>query len=102
MSIAVIGGMDRLKRDYQKVGAKYGVDIYHFERGRQGLEKRLGKMDAIVIFTGRVSHNAMLQARSAGTARGVRVSMSRSCGLSSLGRCLDRIIKEENKKEVAS
>jgi hypothetical protein len=96
MSIAVIGGMDRLKRDYQKVGVKYGVDIYHFERGRQGLQKRLGRMDAMVIFTGRISHNAMKQARSVATAGGARVIMSRACGLSSLGRCLDRIIKEEN------
>ena len=96
MSIAVIGGMDRLKRDYQKVGVKYGVDIYHFERGRQGLDKRLGKMDAIVIFTGRVSHNAMKQARSAATAGGAHLIMSRACGLSSLGRCLERIIKEEH------
>jgi hypothetical protein len=94
MSIAIIGGMDRLKRDYQKVGVKYGVDIYHFERDRPGLRKRLGKMDAMVIFTGRVSHNAMKQARSVATAGGVRVAMSRACGLSSLGRCLDWIIKE--------
>ncbi len=94
MSIAVIGGMDRLKRDYHEVGVKYGVDIYHFERGRQGLEKRLGKMDAMVIFTGRISHNAMKQARSVGKAGGARVIMSRACGLSSLGRCIDRIIKE--------
>ncbi len=101
MSIAVIGGMDRLKRDYQKVGVRYGVDIYHFEKGRQGLEKRLGNMDAIVIFTGRVSHNAMKIARSVGRAGGVRVAISRACGLSSLGRCLDGIIKEKNKKEAA-
>ena len=94
MSIAVIGGMDRLKRDYQKVGIKYGVDIYHFEKDRPGLEKKLGSMDAIVIFTGRVSHNAMKSARSAGRAGGVRVAISRACGLSSLGRCLDSIIKE--------
>ncbi len=102
MSIAVIGGMDRLKRDYQKVGVKYGVDIYHFERGRPRLDKRLGNMDAIVIFTGRVSHNAMKTARSVATAGGASVIMSRACGLSSLAMCLERIIKEENKKEVAS
>ncbi len=96
MSIAIIGGMDRLKRDYRKVGVKYGVDIYHFERCRPRLEKRLGGMDAIVIFTGRTSHNAMKQARSVATAAGARVIMSRACGLSSLGRCLDRIIREEH------
>lgn len=96
MSIAVIGGMDRLKRDYQQVGVKYGVDIYHFERGRPRLDKRLGKMDAMVIFTGRVSHNVMKQARSVAASGGARVIMSRACGLSSLGRCIDRIIKEEH------
>ena len=96
MSIAIIGGMDRLKRNYLKVGVKYGVDVYHFERGRPRLEKRLGGMDAIVIFTGRISHNAMKQARSVGRAAGARVIMSRACGISSLGRCLDRIIKEEH------
>lgn len=96
MGIAVIGGMDRLKRAYQELGVKYGVDIHHFEKDRPRLEKRLCNMDAIVIFTGRTSHNAMKTARSVARARGVPVAMCRACGLSSLAACLDRITKEEH------
>jgi len=58
MCVALIGGMDRLKKEYQRRGSKYGAEIRHFEKVCSYLEQKLGSVDAIIVFTDKVSHNA--------------------------------------------
>lgn len=95
MCIALVGGMDKLKKNYQRAADEYCVDLHHFERDCPRLEDRLSGMDAIVIFTYRVSHNARGKAMSKGEVDGIPVFMCRSSGsISSLRRCMDEITKE--------
>jgi hypothetical protein len=86
--------MDRLKRGYERTAKEYGVLLRHFCRGCPRFDERLKGMDAIVIFTNMVSHNAKKRAFSKGKAAGIPVFMCHSCGLSSLKRCLKGIKKE--------
>lgn len=95
MCIALVGGMGRLKRRYERRAAECGVDLYHFERVCTGLEKKLNGMDAIVIFTNMVSHNAKKRALTKARSAGIPVVMCHSCGVSSLDRCL-KCIKRRN------
>jgi hypothetical protein len=97
MCIALIGGMDRLKSDYRRMAIEYGVDLRHFERDCPCFEKRLNGMDAIIIFTNRISHGAWKIALSKGKGAGIPILMSHSCGMSSLKRCLDKIVNPVRK-----
>lgn len=94
MCVALIGGMDRLKRDYQRIGGKYGAEIRHFEKRCPYLEQKLLSVDAIIVFTDKVSHDARNIAVSTGRGAGIPVLMCHSCGVSSLKRCLEGIIKQ--------
>ena len=91
MCVALVGGMDRLNRDYRRVALAYGIKLQHFKRDCPRLEARLGKADAIIIFTNMISHGAKKKALSKGRAAGIPVLMCHSCGLASLKRCLDGI-----------
>ena len=93
MCIALVGGMDRLKSEYEKRAGEYGVRLCHFKRGCPRFAKRLANMDAIVIFTNKVSHNAKRTALARARAGGIPVVMCHSCGLKSLERCLECIMK---------
>jgi len=59
MSVAVIGGLDRLARIYQLTGKSMGWRVRHFPRKTPSLAKRLASVDAVVLFTGVVSHHLL-------------------------------------------
>ncbi len=98
MCVALIGGMDRLKREYQRTGSKYGAEIRHFERRCPYLEQKLGSVDAIIVFTDKVSHDARNIAVSKGRDAGIPVLLCHSCGVSSLRRCLEGIVKSDERR----
>ncbi len=94
MCVALVGGMDRAKREYERAADKHGIDLRHFERSCPSFEKRLNGMDAIIIFTNRISHDARKTAISKGNSMGIPVLMCHSSGISSLKRCLCEVKKE--------
>lgn len=96
MSIALVGGMDKLRGDYRRVAVRYGVSLHHFERDCPRLEERLGGVDAIIVFTYRVSHNAREKALSK-KREGIPVLMCHSTGsVSSLKKCFEGITNERS------
>lgn len=56
MSLVILGGLDRLKRDYTNTGKKFGFRVKTFSQRVPDFAKRLRNVGAIVLFTGRVSH----------------------------------------------
>ncbi|MBE7414210.1 MAG: DUF2325 domain-containing protein [Deltaproteobacteria bacterium] len=88
MCIAVIGGMDRLSAGYREIAGRHHVTLQHYLRSCPRLERRLGGVDAIIVFSGMASHKIANAARSTGRAAGVPVVMCKGCGVSSFERCL--------------
>jgi hypothetical protein len=91
MCIAVIGGMDCLDRHYREVGVRLGFDMRIFPRSQTDMTARLRQMDAMVIFTDKVSHRARNEAIRAAKASAIPVFMCHSCGVCSLGDSLNCI-----------
>ena len=56
MSIVVLGGHERMERDYINIGKKYGCKIKIFTKMQGDLSKRIGNPDYVVMFTDVVSH----------------------------------------------
>lgn len=100
MCIALIGGIGGATRDYEKIASEYGVTLRHFEKVCPRFEQKLHNMDAIIVFTNIVSHLARARALSRGKKTGVPVLMCHSCGMSSLRRCIDAVVREKHDKRI--
>ncbi|RQW85529.1 MAG: DUF2325 domain-containing protein [Geobacter sp.] len=99
MCVALIGGMDRLERQYLEEAEKFGVDLRVFTCSEARMHSKLRNMDAMVIFTNKVSHQAKKQAVSAARANNIPVFMHHSCGICTLRECLGCINIIKGRKE---
>jgi hypothetical protein len=88
MCVALIGGMDRLKRHYINEAKRAGVELKVFNRPQALLSSRIRHADAVVIFTNKVSHRARKEAQSVMREQGVPVLMVHACGVCTLRDCL--------------
>ncbi len=92
MCVAVIGGMTRLRRDYEERAAAYGIDLRIFTVWTTGMADRLKNVDAILVFTGKTSHSIRDAAVRIAKTRDIPVLMMHSCGISSLRSCLGSLV----------
>jgi hypothetical protein len=95
MCVAVIGGMDRLEHHYQETAARSGIELRVFNRPQANLGARLKNVDALLIFTNKVSHRLKKEALNVARTREIPVFMHHSCGVCSLRDCLNCLITPE-------
>lgn len=88
MCAALVGGMDRLKRDYMNEAKKNGIKLKCFTGKERKISGSLGKVDFVVLFTNKVSHKARKDVMSALRGKDIPVIQCHSCGVSSLRECL--------------
>ncbi|MFQ5672973.1 MAG: DUF2325 domain-containing protein [Nitrospinales bacterium] len=97
MSIAVFGGLDRLKRNYEKTGEDLGHRVRFFTRRVPNMNQRLCKIDGIVLFTGTISHNLVKEVVSLAKLHNIPVSRSHTSSASGLKKCLGELALVECK-----
>ncbi|MFZ5998171.1 MAG: DUF2325 domain-containing protein [Nitrospirota bacterium] len=95
MCVAVIGGMDRLERHYKEEAEKKGIDLRVFTKASTDISSKIGNVDALVIFTNKVSHRIKREATDVAKTKGIPVFMYHSCGICTLRDCLSCIEKEK-------
>jgi len=88
MCVAVIGGMDRLERNYITEAEKLGIDLRVFTKPETAMASKIRNVDALVIFTNKVSHKAKREAINVAKAKNIPVFMHHSCGICTLRDCL--------------
>jgi hypothetical protein len=93
MCIALLGGMDRLGKHYIEEAGKIGMDLKIFPRDGGNIGSKIKNVDAMVIFTNKVSHNVKAKAIKEAKANGIPVCMHHSCGVCSLRECLNCLMK---------
>ena len=94
MCLALIGGMDRLERQYKNEAEKMGINLKVFNKSEAGIGSKIRNMDALVIFTNKVSHQAKREVMNAAKANKIPVFMYHSCGVCTLRDCF-RCLKNE-------
>jgi len=80
--------MDRLERQYKNEAEKMGINLKIFTRSEAGIGSKIGNMDALVIFTNKVSHRAKREVMNIEKAKNIPVLMYHSCGVCTLRDCL--------------
>lgn len=94
MCVALIGGMDRLKRDYESAAKKCGVRLRTFTGKESCLVDKMGTPDMTIVLTNMVSHNARAEVMQRSKSLGIPVRFLHACGVSSLRQCLKGIMAE--------
>ena len=56
MSVVIIGGHERMVRQYEEICEKHGCDAKVFVKERSGFKKNLGTPDLMILLTNTVSH----------------------------------------------
>jgi len=92
MSVVLVGGMDRLGNQYRKVAKRMGMELRIFNQSENDLDGKIGRAEAVVIFTNKVSHQARNQAVSAAKRRGIPLFMHHGCGVCTLRECLKCLV----------
>jgi len=90
-SISVVGGMDRLAHHYQRVARNMGISLQVFSRAQPGMAQKLQASQAVVLFTGHISHQARELVMGVGRSCHIPVLQCHSSGLSSFRRCLHQL-----------
>jgi cellobiose-specific phosphotransferase system component IIB len=91
MCVALIGGMDRLERNYISEAGKLGIDLRVFTKPESELSSKIKNVDAVVIFTNKVSHKAKREVMNIAKGKNIPVFMYHSCGICTLRDCLSCI-----------
>ncbi len=89
MSAALIGGMDRLKRDYITAAKNKGISLKVFTGQERSIKNRLGDVDFLVLFTAKVSHAARKEVLQHAKSGNIPLKMIHASGVSALKKCLE-------------
>lgn len=93
MCAALVGGMDRLKREYIEEARRFGIKLKCFTGKEQRISNRIGKADFVVLFTDKLSHKARRDVMGKNKGR-TQLYMSHSSGVTSLRKCLQEAMQE--------
>ncbi len=96
MSIALIGGMERLERHYILEAEKFGISLRVFTKSESEITAKIKHMDAVVIFTNKVLHRAKKEAMAVAGNNNIPVLVRHSCGICTLRDCINCLKDSSN------
>ncbi|RRD69848.1 MULTISPECIES: DUF2325 domain-containing protein [unclassified Desulfovibrio] len=88
MCVTLIGGMDRLHKEYISAAEEQGHSLKCIARNERNFVNKIGNPDAMIVFTNKISHEARRKAVQVARSRNIPLQMVHSCGVSSLRECL--------------
>ena len=92
MSIAILGGLDRLKPHYLRHGRNLGFNnIKVFSKKFPDMVKRLSKFEKIVICTGNVAHSMVEGTVRMAQINGIQIGRTHSSSVSAMKKCFEQI-----------
>ena len=92
VSVAILGGLDRLKPYYLKQGRNLGFDnMKVFSKKFPDMIKRLSKFERIVICTGNVAHTMVEGTVRMAQINGIQIGRTHSSSVSAMKKCLEKM-----------
>ena len=88
MCVTLIGGMDRLKKEYMAAAEERGCNLRCISRNERNFVDKIGNPDCMIVFTNKISHEAKRKAVQVARSKHIPLRMIHSCGVSSLRECL--------------
>lgn len=91
MSIVIIGGNERMEREYKSICKSFGYKSKVFTTMSSKVSKSIGSPEAIVIFTGTVSHKMSKKAEEEAKKKNIPIHRIHSSGKVALEECIKNI-----------
>ena len=88
MSVVIIGGHERMVRQYEEICEKHGCDAKVFVKERSGFKKNLGTPDLMILLTNTVSHKMVKSAVSEARRNKIQIARAHSSSASALTNVL--------------
>lgn len=88
MSVVIVGGNDRMARQYKDICEAYRCRAKVFTQ-MQGLKEKIGSPDLLVLFTGTVSHKMIKTALGEADGHRTKIVRCHSSSASALRKILD-------------
>ena len=84
MSVVIIGGHERMVRQYEEICEKHGCDAKVFVKERSGFKKNLGTPDLMILLTNTVSHKMVKSAVNEAKRNRIQIARAHSSSASAL------------------
>jgi hypothetical protein len=94
MRAAFVGGLDRLRREYEKAAEKLGVSLKVFSGQESCLVGKIGNPDVVIVLTGMVSHSAKSEVLKQSRSLGTPILFLHTNGISGMRRGLRSLMRE--------
>lgn len=91
MSIVVVGGHDRMAREYLNLCKKYKFKAKVFTQMKSGLNENIGNPDRIILLTDIVSHKMAQKAKKEAQRKNIPVINNHNSSLNALEKILKSI-----------
>ena len=89
MSVVIIGGHDRMVRQYKEICENHKYKAKVFTQMKTGLDKLIGRPDLLILFTNTVSHNMVNTAIQEAKRNNIPVARIHSSSASALHSVLE-------------
>ena len=90
MSVVIIGGHDRMVRQYKEICENHKYKAKVFTQMKTGLDKLIGRPDLLILFTNTVSHKMVRCAVSEAKNKNIEVVRSHSSSQAALTEILEQ------------
>ena len=94
MSVVIVGGNERMVRQYKELCQPYNCNARVYTKMNAGL-KNMGSPDLLVLFTSTISHTMVRCALREARGEHVRVARSHTSSIAALRGILERHIVQE-------
>lgn len=100
MTVALIGGFDRLKHHYQSTAKERGINLRILTTHTSDLSCKLAQVDAVIMFTDLVSHNSAKKVYKLTRTQNVCLVCSHNSSLTAIRRCLHQVKKMSRRRSA--
>lgn len=98
MSIVIVGGNDRMVRQYKELCQEFSCRAKVFTQMKSGLKNKMGTPDLLVLFTSTVSHKMVQCALNEIKGHNPVIARSHSSSMAALKNILEEHAGQEDAK----
>lgn len=93
MTVAVVGGLDRLERHYTALAKEHaGLKIKVYSQLRPKMADKIASADGVVLITNLVSHNAAREVYRLARDKGLAVVPCHRASVTAMRECVDTLV----------
>ena len=88
MSVVIVGGNECMERKYKDLCREYGCSVKVFTRMKDGLKRKIGNPDLLVLFTNTTCHKMVRCALDGTKGKQTVIARSHSSSMAALKKIL--------------